>query len=302
MRVNCATSINQFFNMSKQLNETNIPLSIITVNLNNRDGLKKTIDSIVAQTYQDFEWIVIDGGSTDGSKELIEENQSHITYWISEPDKGIYNAMNKGLSHVHGEYVNFMNSGDVLYNRTTLEELFNNQLTGDLIYGDWIEQENKKYTHYYSPKEATLDFFYSANICHQATFIKSTIMKKYSFNEKYKIVADWEIWIKMLLDGYSMQYVQQTICIFDANDGLSSIKDTKLMDERNIMRDNTIPPFFLSVLQDNYRMKNIVKYIDNSQLSINDLIFFRWHTKLTKIVKFCIKILSYFVNMRNHGQ
>ena len=72
-------------------------LSIITINYNNKAGLQKTIDSVVAQTWRDFEWIIIDGGSTDGSKELIEQYQQHFAYWCSEPDKGVYNAMNKGI-------------------------------------------------------------------------------------------------------------------------------------------------------------------------------------------------------------
>ena len=87
-------------------------LSIITVNLNNLEGLKKTYESVVCQTFTDYEWLVIDGGSTDGSREFIEQHQDKFAYWCSEPDKGIYNAMNKGIVKAKGEYLNFMNSGD----------------------------------------------------------------------------------------------------------------------------------------------------------------------------------------------
>ena len=87
-------------------------LSIITVNLNNLEGLKKTYESVVSQTFTDYEWLVIDGGSTDGSREFIEQHQDKFAYWCSEPDKGIYNAMNKGIVRAKGEYLNFMNSGD----------------------------------------------------------------------------------------------------------------------------------------------------------------------------------------------
>ncbi len=90
-------------------------LSIITVNLNNKDGLQKTIDSVISQTFKDFEWIVIDGGSTDGSKELIEKYSDYISYWVSEPDKGIYNAMNKGIKVAKGDYLEFLNSGDIFF-------------------------------------------------------------------------------------------------------------------------------------------------------------------------------------------
>lgn len=92
-------------------------LSIITVNLNNRDGLKRPIDSVVSQTFTNYEWIVIDGGSTDGSRELIEQYSNHFAYWCNEPDKGIYNAMNKGIAHAKGEWLQFLNSGDVLYSK-----------------------------------------------------------------------------------------------------------------------------------------------------------------------------------------
>lgn len=92
----------------------NIKLSIITVNLNNCDGLRRTIDSVVSQTFTDFEWIVIDGGSTDCSRELMEQYKDHFAFWCSEPDNGIYNAMNKGIVHANGEWLLFLNSGDWL--------------------------------------------------------------------------------------------------------------------------------------------------------------------------------------------
>ena len=98
-------------------------LSIITVNLNNRDGLQKTIDSVVSQTFKDYEWIVIDGGSTDGSKELIEQYADHFTDWVSEPDKGIYNAMNKGIGMASGEYIQFLNSGDSLVSGHVVDQM-----------------------------------------------------------------------------------------------------------------------------------------------------------------------------------
>ena len=96
-------------------------LSIITINYNNQEGLKKTIESVVSQTMRDFEWIVIDGGSTDGGKEIIEQNKQCLDYWCSEPDKGIYHAMNKGIRASHGDYLMFLNSGDSLYDNKVIE-------------------------------------------------------------------------------------------------------------------------------------------------------------------------------------
>ena len=108
--------------------------SIITVNFNNKEGLRKTIESVIHQSFCDFEYIVIDGGSTDGSMDIIKEYESHINYWVSEPDKGIYNAMNKGILKAQGDYINFMNSGDCLYDNNVLNNTLP-YLTADIVYG-----------------------------------------------------------------------------------------------------------------------------------------------------------------------
>ena len=87
-------------------------VSVITISYNNAEGLRRTIESVVAQNYSDYEYIIIDGGSTDNSRQIIESYADHISYWVSEPDKGVYNAMNKGIAQATGEYLHFLNSGD----------------------------------------------------------------------------------------------------------------------------------------------------------------------------------------------
>ena len=109
-------------------------LTIITINYNNLEGLKRTVESVLNQTWQEFEYIVIDGGSNDGSAEYIESQSEHIDYWVSEPDKGIYNAMNKGIAKARGEYLLFLNSGDHLYSAKVLEENYGKIADFDLIY------------------------------------------------------------------------------------------------------------------------------------------------------------------------
>ena len=99
--------------------------SIITINYNNRDGLEMTINSVLEQTYKDFEYIIIDGGSTDGSLEVIKKHAAQIDYWVSEPDNGIYNAMNKGIRKATGDYLNFMNSGDTYHTSSVLGDIAN---------------------------------------------------------------------------------------------------------------------------------------------------------------------------------
>ena len=140
-------------------------LSIITINYNNCDGLKRTIDSVVSQTFTDYEWIVIDGGSNDGSFELIEKYQKHFTYWVSEPDSGIYQAMNKGIAHANGDWYIFLNSGDWLFNNEVLSMVFSSNHDANILYGDvmyhWpdkrgLELEKK-------PETLSLYYFYTEN-------------------------------------------------------------------------------------------------------------------------------------------
>ena len=158
-------------------------LSIITINYNNIEGLKKTIESVLMQTYIDFEWIVIDGGSTDGSKELLEKYDDHFSYWVSEKDSGIYPAMNKAISLIKGKYCQFLNSGDLFSSAYALNEVMKNPLFADVHYAnvniiagsDIIEKRTY-------PSKLTIDFLFRSPLGHQATFIRSEIMKNVLYN------------------------------------------------------------------------------------------------------------------------
>lgn len=191
-------------------------LSIITINYNNRDGLKKTIDSVVSQTYKDFEWIVIDGGSTDGSKELIEQYTEHLSYWVSEPDKGIYNAMNKGIRQAQGEWLQFLNSGDWLYEPTTLESAFSNQYSSDVVYGNamYVDQHGGLHKKV-DPDQLSLSFFYTLTICHQATFMKKELFADSLYDESFRIASDWAKWFELMLQGKKFEHLNQYIVYFD---------------------------------------------------------------------------------------
>ncbi len=198
-------------------------LSIITINYNNLEGLRNTMESVLSQTWHDYEWIIIDGGSTDGSKELIEEianklassDFNPLSYWCSEPDKGIYNAMNKGISKVNGNYINFMNSGDLFYNPSVLAKVFSEKLYGEIIYGDWYEKyhEEKKYKSL--PPESLLIITQKENICHQATFYKACILKERGYDENFKILSDWARVTEELFKGTSFQHLPFPICYYD---------------------------------------------------------------------------------------
>ncbi len=248
-------------------------LSIITVNYNNRDGLQRTIDSVLGQTWRDFEWIIIDGGSTDGSRELIEQYQMNFAYWCSEPDKGVYNAMNKGIAKAKGEYLNFMNSGDVFYEKDTLKYVFRENLMADVVYGDWIEVNNNGLSFKKSPEKVTIDFFYSKNICHQAIFVKSIRLKIEGYDEDFQVYADWAKWIKLLLEGASFQYVAKTICKYDVRDGLSRRDYPKLQKEFEQMH-KLVPPILRTVLDENVIYMKKMEELQQNPLLYNTLLLF----------------------------
>ena len=155
-----------------------LKLSVITINYNDASGLQDTLESVVQQLYQDYELIVIDGGSTDGSVEMITKFKDHISYWVSEPDKGIYAAMNKGLHTAKGEYCFFLNSGDTLVDNSVFENIFRISSETDIIQGNLIVVDGKKKNVEKckgTSNPAFLDI-YNSIIKHQASFIQDLIL------------------------------------------------------------------------------------------------------------------------------
>lgn len=212
-------------------------LSIITINYNNCAGLQKTIDSILSQTWKDFEWIVIDGGSTDGSRELIEQHKEFFSYWCSEPDKGVYNAMNKGIAHAKGEYLNFMNSGDVFYEADTLGKVFSSEHTADMVYGDWVRVLPGNEVYKASPETPSVYFFYQDNICHQAMFVRNSVLTQRGYDENYKILADMDRWQQLSLSGGTFERVSLPVCKFDAIGGLSETPSERRQCEVEMLKE-----------------------------------------------------------------
>ena len=143
--------------------------SIITINYNNKGGLEKTINSVLGQSFHNYEYIIIDGGSTDGSVEIIKKYASQIDYWVSESDNGVYNAMNKGIGKASGEYLNFMNSGDTFHSSSALETISDLHSDDDIIIGGYYETE-KGVSHTIPPHDVTLLTLLKYTINHQATF------------------------------------------------------------------------------------------------------------------------------------
>ena len=202
-----------------------IQLSIISINLNNAQGLKKTIQTVLNQTFIGKELIVIDGGSTDCSLQVIENFKSYINYWVSGPDTGIYNAMNKGIVQAKGEYCLFLNSGDWLSSPTILEELFATYPTADIVAGDvyfFDTVQNKIKWHVPSPDILTAKTLFLGTLPHQATLIKRTLFNKVGlYNENLKIASDWLFWVEALLEhSCSYQHFDKVVSYFNM-DGVS---------------------------------------------------------------------------------
>ncbi len=219
-------------------------ISIITINYNDAVGLEKTVQSVVNQSCKDFEYIVIDGGSTDGSKDVIEKYKNQITYWISEKDSGIYNAMNKGIVKATGEYLLFINSGDILHNDLVVEKLYlkidlnYTFISGSLLF---LDENNKTHLKEH-PEVLTLKYMMSRTLSHPSTLIKKEAFNKYGlYNENNKIISDWEFFFKSIaLNGESYKKIDLIISQFNL-DGISSKqKDLGCLEIKNSLT-NLLP-------------------------------------------------------------
>lgn len=176
-------------------------ISIITINYNNIGGLKRTVDSVLLQTWKDFEWIVIDGGSTDGSRELIEGISQHLSYWCSEHDRGIFHAMNKGIRQAKGDYILFLNSGDYFSSSKSLKHAKPETWFADIVGCDAFMGSGKKKTYYQAPRKVTYQRLVCMSLCHQSTFIRRILLTEKNYDETSKIGADWMWWFYAFVDN-----------------------------------------------------------------------------------------------------
>lgn len=193
-------------------------LSVITICFNDRTGLEKTMRSVFAQDFPDYEYIVIDGGSNDGSTGFIQEHADRLAFWVSEKDKGIYNAQNKGWQHAKGEYCLFLNSGDYLANEQVLSGIFANEMKAGIVYGDLIV-DNGTDPHYRLGQPFPFGFedFIYTTIFHPAAFIKRTLLEERGgYDETFRIVADYDFFMEMILvKKVSTEYRRIPVSIFN---------------------------------------------------------------------------------------
>jgi len=213
-------------------------LSIITINFNNLEGLQKTVDSVINQTCKDYEYIIIDGGSTDGSKEYIQNMHKHFDYWISEPDTGIYNAMNKGIEASSGDFILFLNSGDYLYSKFVMKQINELVLVKNIIYVFDVMIENYK-IEIQKGKVNSFNVFKNY-ICHCGTIYPTT---KLRYNENYRIISDWIFTVEMM-KIFECIYKPGTISVFTLG-GISNTEMDLKHSELYSARRKLFPFYFI---------------------------------------------------------
>lgn len=216
-------------------------VSIITVSYNAAGTIRKTIESVLHQTYACIEYIIIDGNSTDKTYQIIceydkkfeERNMPYIH--ISEPDKGIYDAMNKGLGYCSGEWVYYLNANDRLFQDITLEQVFS-QKYGDrvsCIYGNtWNVKENRLY---FKRAYDIETIYYKVPFVHQALFVRRRVMERYKFNTAYKVSADYDLFVRMYVNGERYRQIDCDVAFFDLS-GISQNSAEEARDERKEIR------------------------------------------------------------------
>jgi len=259
-------------------------LSIITINKNNFAGLRKTIESVICQTFKDYEYIVIDGASTDESVNVINEHSKHLNYFVSEPDDGIYYAMNKGIKAANGEYCLFLNSGDYLVSDFTLERIFEYNFFEDIVYGDVIFENyfKEKILKRYDSTLSILNFFIGSNwthICHQSSFIKKSLFLKFGFyRTDLKIVSDQAFFAKVIFEsGSTYRYIPIAVAVFDTT-GINVKNAQKTLEEIKVITSEFFkyPPLHNSltsiVFYDRVWNTPLVKFWYNFYSALNELI------------------------------
>lgn len=188
-------------------------VTVVTITYNAEQYLEQTIKSLIEQDYPNIEYIIIDGASSDKTVEIIKKYEEHIAYWASEPDNGIYDAMNKGIDVATGEWINFMNAGDSFCENNTISKVIKEvDEDTDIISGDIYYLEGDKKTYRVAAKlENKLNQMFC---CHQAMFAKTHLMKKYKFDTIFKTSADYDFALKCAMNGYKFQFTDFAIANF----------------------------------------------------------------------------------------
>jgi glycosyltransferase involved in cell wall biosynthesis len=207
-------------------------LTVVTVVFNGEQFLEETIKSVINQTYENIEYIIIDGGSTDGTLDIIRKYEQTIDYWVSEYDKGIYDAMNKGIDATTGNYLLFLGADDELFDSNVFEKLkLHFMEKPDLVYGD-IQYRNQQRIH----SRFSVSTLLHNTIHHQGAFYHSRLFSSFRYNTFYRIAADYELNLKIYLDNRYKIIKSREIISLCRDDGISHIESSKSHAEMNGVR------------------------------------------------------------------
>ncbi len=230
-------------------------LSIITINRNNAAGLEKTMRSVASQTFKEYEYIVVDGASTDGSVEVIEKLETEFVHlkWVSEPDSGIYNAMNKGIRMATGDYIQILNSADCLAYEDVTERMIaelERQGRPSILYGNMVKcfpDGHKMVDKCFAGQEITMLGMVTGTLNHDPAYIRRDLFEKYGYyDETLKIVSDWKWYLQaIIMGGEKPQYVNMDVTLFDMT-GISETNKELDKSERKQVLEQLFPKTILS--------------------------------------------------------
>ncbi len=239
-------------------------ISIITINYNSI-GLSKAIKSVKDQSFKSLEYIVIDGNSTYNSLEIIKDNTDFISYWRSEKDEGVYDAMNRGLKQANSPYCLFLNSGDILIHNNIIQEIAK-QIKADphqdIYYGDLIihTPETNQNVHTNYPNQISLNYLFFNSLGHPASIISTALLNNYEgYDKDFKIISDWIFYVNAFLDKARFRKIPLIISIFESG-GLSSNRDA-ILSEGKLALDKYYPH-----LKPDYEYLSKIKSSSNSNL------------------------------------
>jgi len=238
-----------------------IPLiTVLTVVRNGEKTLEETVLSVINQTYTNLEYIIVDGASNDGTLDIIKKYEDRIDYWISEPDNGIYYAMNKGIDLTTGEWINFMNSGDSFCTNEIIENIFGVGRNSDVIFGDCIADD--KIAKAYITAGTLEEMKKNKPFCHQSMFVKTSIQKKYKFNCKYKYCADYDF-VKLIYENKVLfEYIPISISLFDC--GGMSITNSVMAYKENALINGSYKKKYWYIVYIIFILRvNIIRIIKN---------------------------------------
>jgi glycosyltransferase involved in cell wall biosynthesis len=214
------------------LNNTHLQISIITVTYNSSQYLEQTIQSLISQTYTNFEYIVIDGGSTDGTVEILKRYSSKIDRLVSEPDDGIADAMNKGIELATGEYIFFLHSDDYLLHPEVLQKVSNHLSNAPeiVLFDIYLEKHGKRFLSV--PRGFTFWMNFKTGVFHQSSFCKRELFKKINkFDTQFEIAMDYDFFLRAYREKASVSYIDYPVSLMRLT-GLSSKRDWPSLKER----------------------------------------------------------------------